>query len=110
MLTKSQDGTYLFNQLRYNSFMGHGHTVEQYLEDEEQLKKSFPSFSNEKIHDAPLGDISNDINTERTIAKNSILEEKLRLADEILRDNIFELKKIKDERDSLKQENLKLKK
>jgi hypothetical protein len=74
------------------------------------LKKSFPSFFNEKISNPPLGDISNDINTERTNNKQSnFLEDKLRKADEVLRDNIIEVKSLKEEKDQLKQENTKLK-
>jgi hypothetical protein len=38
------------------------------MNEDEQMKFSFPSFLNEKVHHAPLGDLSNnnnDLNTER---------------------------------------------
>lgn len=68
------------------------------------MKKSFPSFLNEKIPILPLSDISNDIHTERTAHKVSFLEEKLRKADELLRESAFEIKSLREEKEKLKLE------
>jgi hypothetical protein len=72
--------------------------------DEEQIKKSFPSFLNEKLANQPLGDISNDLHTERTAQKVSFLEEKLRKADELLRESAIEIKNLREDKEKLRLE------
>lgn len=110
LLTKSNEGG--FGALRcYNSTLHGGYQTNLILNmagangtatttDEEQLKYSFPSFLNEKIQNPLQGD--NDINTERTQNKVTFLEEKLRKADELLRESAIEIKNIREERDKLR--------
>mmetsp|Transcript_23086 Transcript_23086/g.22496 ORF Transcript_23086/g.22496 Transcript_23086/m.22496 type:complete len:97 (+) Transcript_23086:636-926(+) len=59
----------------------------------------------------PLSEITNEqMNTERShLTKILFLEEKLRKADEILRESSIEIKAIREERDNLKLENDRLK-
>jgi hypothetical protein len=66
------------------------------------MKQSYPSFLNEKIMNQPLGDISNDMNTERTANKVIFLEEKLRKADELLRESAIEIKTLREEKDKIR--------
>lgn len=72
-----------------------GPTPTAMVDPGQDLKISFPCFMNEKMQNAPLGDISNDIHTERSNNKISFLEDKLRKADEILRENALEMKHVK---------------
>jgi hypothetical protein len=74
-------------------------------EDDNQIKTTFPSFLNEKITNPPLGDLSNDITTDRNLKKVLFLEEKLRKADELLRESAIEIKNLREERDKIKLEN-----
>lgn len=60
---------------------------------------------NEKLQPPPLGDISNEINTERTATKVSFLEEKLRKADELLRESAIEIKNLREDKEKLKLDN-----
>lgn len=55
------------------------------------------------MQNQPIGDLSNELHTERgTAHKVSMLEEKLRRADEVLRESAFEIKSLREERDKLK--------
>jgi hypothetical protein len=57
------------------------------------------------MQNPPLGDISNDTNTERgSHYKILFLEEKLRKADELLRESAIEIKMLREDRDRVKQE------
>jgi hypothetical protein len=54
---------------------------------------------------AALADISNDMSTDRTLKKIMFLEEKLRKADEVLRESAIEIKNLREDRDRIKLEN-----
>jgi hypothetical protein len=66
-------------------------------------------YLNEKMPSLPLGDISNDLHTERTATKVSFLEEKLRKADELLRESAFEIKTLREEKEKIRLETDRLK-
>lgn len=110
ILNKSHDAFNHLGQLRYNSTMCVSNQT-QFIQnipnitDDEQIKNSFPSFVNDKIQSQPLGDISNEINTERTATKVSFLEEKLRKADELLRESAIEIKNLREEKDKFRLDN-----
>jgi len=57
---------------------------------DDTTKLTFPSFLNERASH-PKGEGQQDINTERSTSKISILEDKLRRADEILRESAIEI-------------------
>ena len=51
-----------------------------------------------------LGDLGHDLSTERTASRILFLEEKLRKADELLRDSAIEIKSIREEKDKWRLE------
>ncbi len=88
-------GNHPINQTQY--------LINQLNEEEAHIKNSFPSFLHEK--QAALADISNDMSTDRTLKKIMFLEEKLRKADEVLRESAIEIKNLREDRDRIKLEN-----
>eukprot|EP00347_Sterkiella_histriomuscorum_P020750 403336615 len=75
------------------------------MSDEDQMRQSsYPSFLHDKIMMNQLGDLANEINTERNNGRIIFLEEKLRKADELLRESAIEIKSLREEKDKWRLE------